>query len=106
MPAWQVNAGLTEREWGFSRFWIQAGLHDPEMLMARFDYAFDKVQAEYTNELGFPAANLIAAIDANEAMIEAAGVSQYSYTAPGERSRVAVSSRGAMAHQPTGTPWW
>jgi hypothetical protein len=84
LPAWEVNEGLTEREWGFSRFWIQVGLHDPEMTLARFDYAFDKVQAEYINELGFPAANLIVAIEANEAMIEAAGVSQHSYTAPGE----------------------
>lgn len=85
MPAWEVNEGLTERDWGFPRFWIQAGMHNPEMVMARFDYAFDNIQAEYINQLGFPTAKLVASIEANEAMIEAAGVSQHSYTAPGEQ---------------------
>jgi hypothetical protein len=84
MPAWEVNEGLRDRDWGFPRFWIQAGLHNPAIALARFDYAFDSVQAEYTNQLGFPAANLSAAIEANEALIEAAGVIQHSYTAPGE----------------------
>ena len=30
-----------------SRFWIQAGLHDPDILSARFDYAFDPEAAEW-----------------------------------------------------------
>ena len=29
MPVWDVNEGLTARDWGIVRFWIQAGLHDP-----------------------------------------------------------------------------
>ena len=42
MPDWEVNDGLTASDWGITRFWIQAGLHDPDIVMARFDYAFDR----------------------------------------------------------------
>jgi len=73
MPDWEVNAGLTARDWGMPRFWAQAGLHDPDLVLARFDYAYDPNAAK-TLEL----------IDANEAAIEATGVVLHSYTAPGE----------------------
>jgi hypothetical protein len=82
MPDWEVNEGLTAREWGIPRFWIQAGLHDPDIVMARFDYAFDPNAAAAVEALGVDASTL-ALIDANEAAIEAAGVIQHSYTAPG-----------------------
>jgi hypothetical protein len=29
MPDWEVNRKLTARDWGPTRFWIQAGRHDP-----------------------------------------------------------------------------
>ena len=69
-----------------SWFWIQAGLHDPGMLLARFDYAFDPHAVEALKYL-FPenaGANTLAVIDANEAAIEAAGVTLHSVTAPGD----------------------
>ena len=85
MPDWEVNEGLTAREWGVPRFWIQAGLHRPDIVMARFDYAFDPNAARAVEELtGLGASNLVALIDANEAAIEEAGVVLHSYTAPGE----------------------
>ena len=28
-------------DWGPPRFWIQAGLHDPDIVLARFDFAYD-----------------------------------------------------------------
>jgi hypothetical protein len=85
MPDWEVNEGLTARDWGVPRFWVQAGLHDPDIVMARFDYAFDPNQARAVEGLtGVAPSNLVALIDANEAAIEAAGVIQHSYTAPGE----------------------
>jgi hypothetical protein len=52
--------------------------------MARFDYAFDPNAAKAVEEMGGDSSNLAALIDANEAKIEAAGVIQHSYTAPGE----------------------
>jgi hypothetical protein len=83
MPDWEVNDGLTARDWGIPRFWIQAGLHDPDIVMARFDYAFDPNAAAAVESIGVDSSNLVALIDANEAAIEAAGVVQHSYTAPG-----------------------
>jgi pectinacetylesterase len=83
MPDWEVNDGLTARDWGAPRFWIQAGLHDPEIVMARFDYAYDTSAADGAESLGLDPAQLLAAIDANEAAIENAGVILHSYTAPG-----------------------
>jgi hypothetical protein len=82
MPDWEVNEGLTARDWGIPRFWTQAGLHDPDIVMARFDYAFDPNAAAALESLGVDSSTL-ALIDANEAAIEAAGVVQHSYTAPG-----------------------
>ena len=84
MPDWEVNEGLTARDWGPPRFWIQAGLHDPDIVLARFDYAYDGEAAESAESLGLDPSELLAVIDANEAAIEAAGVVLHSYTAPGD----------------------
>lgn len=87
MPAWEVNEGLTARDWGTLTFWSQAGLHDPNMVLARFDYAYDPNAAQgvaYLTGNAVEPAELVALMDENEAAIEAAGVVMHSYTAPGE----------------------
>jgi Pectinacetylesterase len=84
MPDWEVNQGLTARDWGPPRFWIQAGLHDPDIVMARFDYAYDESAARGAESMGRDPTKLLAVIDANEAAIEKAGVELHSYTAPGD----------------------
>jgi hypothetical protein len=84
MPDWKVNEGLTARDWGAPRFWIQAGLHDREIVLARFDYAYDRQAAEGADSIGLDPSKLLAVIDANEAAIEKAGVVLHSYTAPGD----------------------
>jgi hypothetical protein len=87
MPGWKVNEGLTAQEWGTRQFWIQAGRHDPTIVLARFDYAFDPHAAEgvkYLLGIDVAPADLVALMDSNEAAIEAAGVVIHSYTAPGE----------------------
>jgi hypothetical protein len=83
MPGWEVNRGLTARDWGPPRFWIQAGLHDPDIVLARFDYAYDREAAVGAASLGLDPSELLSVIDANEAAIEKAGVVLHSYTAPG-----------------------
>jgi hypothetical protein len=83
MPDWAVK-GLTAREWGIPRFWVQAGRHDPKIVLARFDYAYDKEAAVGAKSYGLDPSKLLAVIDANEAAIEKAGVVQRSYTAPGD----------------------
>jgi Pectinacetylesterase len=84
MPDWEVNQGLTARDWGPTRFWIQAGLHDPDIVMARFDYAYDQNAARQLESRGVDSSKMVEYIDANEAAIEDAGVVQHSYTAPGD----------------------
>jgi Pectinacetylesterase len=84
MPDWKVNEGLTARDWGPPRFWIQAGLHDPEIVLARFDSAYDESAARGAASMGRDPSKLLAVIDANEAAIEKAGVDLHSYTAPGD----------------------
>ena len=84
MPDWDVNEGLTARDWGIPRFWVQAGLHDPEIAMARFDFAYDDVQTFFMDLAGSDTSDLATSIDANESAIEGAGVVQHSYTAPGD----------------------
>jgi Pectinacetylesterase len=81
-PKWEVK-GLSPRNWGAPRFWVQAGLHDPKIVLARFDYAYDREAAKGARLLGLDPSNLLAAIDANEAAIEKAGVVLHSFTAPG-----------------------
>jgi Pectinacetylesterase len=83
MPDWEVNQGLTARDWSPPRFWVQAGLHDPDLVLARFDYAYDSEAEDGAESLGLDPTKFLAVIDANEAAIEQAGVVLHSYTAPG-----------------------
>ncbi|WP_116998486.1 pectin acetylesterase-family hydrolase [Desertimonas flava] len=87
MPDWDVNEGLTAGEWGIPRFWIQAGLHDPGIVMARFDFAYDPNAGRALESLGLDGTTL-GNIDANDAAIEAAGVDLHTFTAAGDGHRV------------------
>src|SRR5262245_12068786 len=82
MPYWSTR-GLTVREWGPPRFWIQAGTHDPRIVLARFDFAYDPQAAEGLALLGMDPSKALSVIDANETAIEQAGIVLHSYTAPG-----------------------
>jgi hypothetical protein len=63
--------------------WIQTGLHNREIVMARFDFAYDEEAAEGADLIGMDPSTLLDVIDANQAAIEKAGVVLHSYTAPG-----------------------
>jgi hypothetical protein len=82
-PDWPVNEGLTAADWGFASLYSQAGLHAPDVILARFDYAYDEAQANYAALAGIDAADLVEQIDATETQIEAAGVALSTYVAPG-----------------------
>jgi len=83
VPDWPVNEGVTQAEWGLPELFIRAGLHAPHMRFARYDNAFDSTQEFYAALAGFDAGSIDQFMHQNEARIEAAGVNQASYTAPG-----------------------
>ncbi|WP_051392901.1 pectin acetylesterase-family hydrolase [Glycomyces arizonensis] len=83
VPDWPEYDGMTAEEWSIPGLFIQSGLHDPDIVFARHDYAHDEEQTVRLETAGVPVDDLTALIDANEAMIEDAGVNVLSYVAPG-----------------------
>jgi hypothetical protein len=84
VPDWPVNEGLTPEDWSFPGLYVQAGTQHPDITFARFDYAYDEVQAGFAALAGIQADDLVTFIDQTEADIEAAGVPVASYVAPGD----------------------
>jgi hypothetical protein len=85
LPDWAKSTG---RRWSFPGFFIQSARHDPKIVFARHDHAYDEVQELWYPLLGISANDLLSLIDANEAQIERAGVNLLSYTAPGSEHSV------------------
>jgi Pectinacetylesterase len=88
LPDWSENAGPSAEQWSFPGLFIQSGRHDPKIVFARHDHAYDEVQESWYPIVGIPAKDLLSLIDANESQIEAAGVNLLSYTAPGSEHTV------------------
>jgi Pectinacetylesterase len=84
IPHWPENAGLAADEWSLPGFFIQSGRHDPKIVFARHDYAYDENQVSWYPFLGIRGKNPLSLMDRNEAQIEGAGVNLLSYTAPGD----------------------
>jgi hypothetical protein len=85
IPLWPQNAGLTVEQWtSASGLFIQSGRHDPEIVFARVDYAYDARQQLGFSLFGVPTEDLLSRIDANETQIEGAGVNLLSFIAPGD----------------------
>ena len=83
VPDWPVNEGVTPAEWGLPELFVRAGLHAPRVRFARYDNAFDSTQEFFAALGGFDAGSIDQLMHQNEAQIEAAGVNQASYMAPG-----------------------
>ena len=84
VPDWPVNDGLTPEQWSMPGLYVQAGTQHPDITLARFDHAYDQVQAGFAALAGIQSADLVTFIDQTEADIEAAGVPVASYVAPGD----------------------
>jgi hypothetical protein len=85
IPDWPENAGLSIADWNSpQRLYIQVARHAPRITFARHDYAYDHVQVTYDALLGTPSADLLADIEANDAVIKAGGVDLHSFTGPGD----------------------
>ena len=98
MPAWEVNEGLTAEDWGIPRYWVQAGLHDPEIVMSRFDFAYDEVQTAFMQLTGADTSDVGASMVANEAAIEADG------SRPAQLHRPGIGAHASPAAT-TSTGW-
>jgi hypothetical protein len=92
VPDWPVNEGLAPEDWSMPGLYVQAGTEHPEITFARFDYAYDGVQAGFAALAGIDAADLAAFIDQTEADIEVAGVPVASYVAPGDLHTIVLSN--------------
>ena len=93
IPPWPENAGLTAEQWSLPGLFVQSGRHDPDIVFARHDYAYDARQEPWLPRLGVPTGDLLSRIDANEAQIEGAGVNLLSYVAPGVEHTVLSDGR-------------
>jgi hypothetical protein len=83
IPDWPVTEGLTAADWSIPELYVYGGRHAPDVRFARFDYAFDDVQATFGALAGVAADDLVTLIDETEAQIEAAGPQVATYVAPG-----------------------
>jgi len=95
LPAWPATgAGPAERWSLVPRLFVEAARHDPDVVLARVDYAYDERQIRGGSLFGAQPGDLLGRIDANEALIESAGVDLLSYVAPGDDH--GVLSEGAF----------
>jgi hypothetical protein len=83
IPPWPENVGLTAETWSIPGLFVDAGKHDPAIVFARHDYAFDRVQSTFLSIAGIDPSTLLNLIDTNDQQIEAQGVQVDSYVAPG-----------------------
>jgi hypothetical protein len=93
LPNWAKGGGRGAKRWSFPGFVIKAGRHNPKIVFARHDHAYDEIQEVWYPLVGIPAKDLRSLIDANETQIERAGVELLSYTAPG-------SEHGVLSDEP------
>jgi hypothetical protein len=69
--AWAENASSSAELWSFPGLFGLSGQHDPEIVFARHDYAYDEDQTSWYSFLGVPADDLLSRIDANETQMKA-----------------------------------
>jgi hypothetical protein len=92
IAAWGTRNVLPQ-PWSLPGLFIQSGRHDPKIVLARHDYAYDEHQESWYPIIGIPAKDLLSLIDANETQIEGAGVNLLSYIAPGTEHTVLSEER-------------
>jgi hypothetical protein len=85
LPAWPATGGGPAEGWSLvPRLFVESARHDPGIVFARVDHAYDERQELGASLFGVPPEDLLARIDANEALIESAGVDLLSYVAAGD----------------------
>jgi Pectinacetylesterase len=87
-PAWPKRDGVTAEQWSFPGLYIESGRHDPGIVFARIDYAYDDRQEMWYPIVGIPVGDLLERMVANESQIENAGVNLATYIGPGTEHTV------------------
>jgi hypothetical protein len=82
LPDWPEIAGLPDGEVTVPDMFKYAGLHAPDLRLARFDHGWDETQAEAAAIAGLPG-GVREVLDVNEALSEDAGVRLDVYIAAG-----------------------
>lgn len=82
LPDWPEIAGLPDGEVTPPDLFKYAGLHAPDLRLARFDFAWDDEQVAFAAVAGLPG-GMREVLDANEALSEDAGVRLDVYVAAG-----------------------
>ena len=88
IAGWPDNGVQTVEPWSFPGLFVQSGRHQPDIVFARHDYAHDRKQESWYPLAGIPAQDLLSLIDANETLIEGAGIDLLSYIAAGDAHTV------------------
>jgi Pectinacetylesterase len=83
VPDWPETEGLEPRDFSIPGLFVLAGLHDPDIRMARYDAAYDETQQAFTDLAALSSDDLLTLIQTNEEQIEAAGVPIHSYIPAG-----------------------
>ena len=83
VPAWSTTEGVTAAEFGIPDFYRYAGNEFPQIRWARFDHAYDGVQASFSALAGLEDSSVKAVLDINEDLTEDAGIDLPVYVAPG-----------------------
>jgi len=91
IPPWPQNAGLTAATWSLPGLFVQAARHDPDIVLGRFDYAYDEVQSMFSSLAGVGADDLLTAIDANATLVTDAGVTLHTWVEAGTTHTVVGS---------------
>ena len=93
LPDWQVYEGVTAADLGIPALAWSTAAHNPDIVLARYDNAYDGVQAAFRSFLGVTADDLLADIVAIDAEIEENSRPISSYIAPGDDHTILMSDR-------------
>lgn len=91
VPDWPEFEGTTPEDWSIPGIFRFAGLHNPELVLARFNYVADSVQASFTALAGLDASDLGALIETNQTDVEADGVPIADWVAEGSSHTILSS---------------
>lgn len=93
VPEWDVYAGATADDLGIPALMWGTASHNPDIVLARYDNAYDGVQSAFRSFLGITADDLATDILAIDAEIEQNSRPVSSYVAPGDDHTILMSDR-------------